>query len=145
MDGEQIAGSRTALSPHMRSVPSSLFPVGRIRRRGELGDRERDGKGGAGKGVAAVLDPHFADENSYALPPIGLLMPCSEGKSDCSMTGVLKVTDQLEAAMPRMLAEHKEIVAALDKLATAANSENNAEGVKFAQALMPHAQIEERC
>lgn len=99
--------------------------------------------GDAARAVAAVLDPHFANENSYALPPLGLLVPLSEGKFDCSMAGVLGMTDKLEAEMPQMLAEHKEITAALDKLAAAAKAENSLEGVQFAQALMVHAQGEE--
>jgi hypothetical protein len=99
--------------------------------------------GDAAKAVAAVLDPHFANENSYALPPLGLLVPLAEGKFDCSMTEVLKMTDKLGAAMPTMLAEHKEITAALGKLSAAAKAENKPDGVQFAEALMAHAEGEE--
>jgi hypothetical protein len=99
--------------------------------------------GNAAKAVAAVLDPHFTNENSYALPPLGLLVPLAEGKFDCGMTEVLKMTDKLEAAMPTMLAEHKEITAALGKLSDAGKAENKPEGVQFAEALMVHAEGEE--
>lgn len=99
--------------------------------------------GEAAKEVAAVLDPHFANENSYALPPLGLLVPLSQGQFDCGMTGVLKMTDKLEASMPEMLTEHKEITAALARLAAAANAENNEEGEQFAEALTAHAAGEE--
>lgn len=100
--------------------------------------------GAAAKQVAAVLDPHFANENSYALPPLGLLVPLSEGKFDCDMTRVLKMTDKLAASMPEMLAEHKEITAALAKLATAAKAENNMSGLRFAETLSTHAAQEEQ-
>ena len=36
--------------------------------------------GEAAKSVAKVLDPHFANENAYALPPLGLLVPLSRGQ-----------------------------------------------------------------
>jgi len=39
--------------------------------------------GEAAKSVAKVLDPHFANENAYALPPLGLLAPLSRGKFEC--------------------------------------------------------------
>ncbi len=68
--------------------------------------------GEAGKSVAKVFDPHFVNENAYALPPLGLLVPLSHGKFECNMTGVLKMTDKLEADMPTMLSEHKDIAAA---------------------------------
>ena len=72
--------------------------------------------GEAAKFVAKVLDPHFANENAYALPPLGLLVPLSQGKFECTMTSVLKMTDKLEAEMPTMLSEHKDIAAALEKI-----------------------------
>ena len=65
--------------------------------------------GDAAKSVTELLDHHFAKENEYALPPLGLLGPLSQGKFECSMTPVLKMTDKLEAEMPTMLAEHKDM------------------------------------
>jgi hypothetical protein len=100
--------------------------------------------GEAAQRVASVLDPHFQKENQYALPVLSLLVPLSEGKFDCEMTAVLPMTDKLQADMPTMLAEHKEISAALSQLSNAALSENNSEGVKFADELAAHAQTEEQ-
>jgi len=99
--------------------------------------------GEAAKSVAKVLDPHFANENAYALPPLGLLAPLSRGKFECNMTDVLKMTDKLEAEMPTMLSEHKEIAAALKNLKDAAMAENKPAGVQFAEHLAAHAQTEE--
>jgi hypothetical protein len=100
--------------------------------------------GEAAQNVAAVLAPHFAKENEYALPPLSLLAPITQGKFECSMTAVLKLTDKLEAEMPNMLSEHKDIAAALEKLKSAAISENNQAGVRFAEHLAAHAESEER-
>lgn len=100
--------------------------------------------GEAAQKVARVLEHHFQKENEYALPPLGLLAPLSEGKFDCSMTAVLAMTDRLEAGMPTMLAEHKDIEAAVSELKSAATSENKPEGIRFADELAAHAQIEEQ-
>jgi iron-sulfur cluster repair protein YtfE (RIC family) len=100
--------------------------------------------GEAAQAVAHVLDHHFQKENEYALPPLGLLVPLSEGKFDCGMTAVLPMTEQLQADMSTMLAEHKDIAAALSQLKNAATSENKPEGVKFADELAAHAQNEEQ-
>jgi hypothetical protein len=100
--------------------------------------------GEAAKDVAALMEKHFANENAYALPPLNLLVPLSEGKFSCSMTGVLTMTDKLHAEMPTMLAEHKEIVAALQKLTTVAKAESKPDGVRFAEMLTAHAQGEEQ-
>lgn len=99
--------------------------------------------GEAAKAVAGVLDSHFAKENEYALPSLGLLIPLSQGKFQCSMTEVLKLTEKLEADMPSMLSEHKDIAAALKKLEDAATAENKPAGVRFAKHLAAHAQTEE--
>ena len=99
--------------------------------------------GEAAKAVAEVLEPHFAKENEYALPPLSLLLPLSQGKFAPAMAEVLKLTDKLEAQMPAMLSEHQEIAAALKKLQEAATAENNTAGVRFAEHLAAHAREEE--
>lgn len=100
--------------------------------------------GEAAKGVAKALHNHFVKEEEYALPPLGLLVALSEGKFEIEMSEVLKMTDKLEAEMPTMLSEHREIVAALEKLIEAAKIENKPDMVHFAERLMLHAQIEEK-
>ena len=99
--------------------------------------------GEAAKSVEKVLSNHFGKEEKYALPPLGLLVPLSQGKFEPAMAEVLKLTDKLAAEMPVMLSEHKDLIAALRKLAEAAKAENRAEGVRFAEELTMHAQGEE--
>ena len=82
--------------------------------------------GESAKAVAKVLHNHFVKEEEYALPPLGLLVALSEGRFELGMAEVLKMTDKLEAELPTMLSEHKDIVAA------------------FAEKLMLHAQSEEQ-
>jgi hypothetical protein len=100
--------------------------------------------GDAAKAVAKVLHGHFVKEEAFALPPLGLLPLLAQGKLDPAMKDVLAMTDRLEAEMTTMLAEHEEIVAALTRLVEAAEAENRPEVVRFAEALMLHAQAEEQ-
>jgi hypothetical protein len=100
--------------------------------------------GEVAKAVAKVLHNHFVKEEEYALPPLGLLVPLAQGKFEAGMAEVLKLTDKLESEMPTMLAEHKDIVAALEELIAVATTENKPEIVHFARKLMLHAQTEEQ-
>ena len=105
--------------------------------------KESGRTGEAAKAVAQVLEPHFAKENAYALPPLSLLKPLSQGKFEPKMVEILELTDKLDADMPTMLAEHKDIEGALKKLRDAATAEKNDAGIYFAEHLAAHAQEEE--
>ena len=102
---------------------------------GELGD--------AAKAVAELMHPHFLKEEEYALPPLGLLRDLAEGKVTPDMKEVLELTDRLKADLSQMLAEHKSIVAALEKLSAAAKKADKMEYAEFAEALTLHAQTED--
>ncbi len=98
----------------------------------------------AAKIVAKLLHAHFVKEETYALPPLGLLPALAAGNVVPEMREVLAMTDALEAELPQMLAEHKQIVAALETLIAAARAENKPEAVAFAEHLLLHAQGEEQ-
>src|SRR5574338_513507 len=100
--------------------------------------------GEAAKAVAKVLHNHFVKEEEYALPPLALLVPLSQGRFEPAMAEALEMTDKLAADLPKMLAEHAEIVAALKKLVEAAKAENKPGVAHFAEKLMLHAQTEEQ-
>ena len=99
--------------------------------------------GEAAKGVASVLHDHFVKEEEFALPPIGLLSSLARGEVDDNMKSVFGMTDRLKAELPKMLEEHKAVVAALEKLIVAAEAEKKPEHARFAKKLMLHAQTEE--
>lgn len=103
---------------------------------GEVGD--------AAKALATVMHPHFVKEDDFALPPLGLLQPLAQGVVTAEMAGVLTLTDRLAADLPTMLAEHKTIVAALERLAEAARRAERSDIVEFARKLTLHAQTEEQ-
>ena len=99
--------------------------------------------GEAAKAVAALLHPHFVKEEEYALPPLGLLTQLSAGIVTEDMKQVLPMTEKLKKELPEMLAEHRQIVAALQVLIKDATAENHPEVAEFADKLILHAQTEE--
>jgi hypothetical protein len=99
--------------------------------------------GEAAKVVAKVLHPHFIKEEEYALPPLGLLPLLAEGKILPEMKPVIAMTDKLKSELPEMLAEHKQIEAALLELLKASKAENQPAATLFAEQLLEHAKMEE--
>ena len=102
---------------------------------GEVGTRA--------KALASLMHPHFVKEDQIALPPLGLLAPLARGQWSADMAEVLTLTEQLEAELPQMLAEHQAIVAALGTLRDAAAGAGRDDIVAFAEALVEHARTEE--
>ncbi len=76
--------------------------------------------GEAAREVARVLHPHFVREEEFALPPLALLAELATGRVAPGMADVLPMTRRLKAELPAMLAEHKQIVGALETLRAAA-------------------------
>jgi hypothetical protein len=99
--------------------------------------------GDAAKVVAERLDPHFKKEEEYAMPPLTLLVPLSQGKVSPDMKGMMEKSAKLKAELPQMLNEHKSIVVALDTLVGTAKEENKPAAIQFAEKLRLHAQNEE--
>ncbi len=99
--------------------------------------------GEAARTLARLMHPHFVKEDEIALPPLGLLAPLARGEFEPQMADVLALTDQLAADLPQMLAEHRDIVAALQRLRGAAERAGRSDVVAFAAALIEHATTEE--
>ena len=97
----------------------------------------------AAREVEGLLRPHFAAEEEYALPPLGLLQPLSKGGARPWMADALPMTDKLKANLPRMLDEHRAVGAALERLRRAALEEKKPESALFAEKLLLHARYEE--
>lgn len=106
--------------------------------------KEAGAVGEAAREVARLLHPHFVREEEFALPPVGLLSEIARGGVTPPMAEVLAMTRRLKAELPTMLAEHKQIVGALEKLRAAARAANRGEYERFADALVLHAQTEEQ-
>lgn len=106
-------------------------------------------KAGGRTGQAALeverkLAPHFVKEEQMAMPQLGLLQGLAAGERPADAAAVIRVSEMLEAELPQMLAEHEQIVKALNKLRAAGQAENKLAAVSFADALTLHAQTEEQ-
>ncbi len=99
--------------------------------------------GEAARLVADRLHEHFVLEEELAVPPLALLAPIAESGATHAMRPILAKTDRLRAELPRMLAEHRAIVAALAELEKAGREESRADAVEFAEKLRVHAATEE--
>lgn len=99
--------------------------------------------GEAAREVAKVLHPHFVKEEEFALPPLGLLAPLVHAAPSAEIERVVAMTDRLKAELPVMLAEHQQIVAALERLRHAAGSAGEQRWEQFAEKLILHARTEE--
>lgn len=95
--------------------------------------------------VEAVLAPHFAEEDRYAMPPLSLLRTLAEGGeiTAAQRQAAIEMSDKLREHYDQMIKEHQQIAAALKKLAAAAKAENKPRQLAFAEALMLHARNEE--
>lgn len=111
----------------------------------ELADAARAGGavGEAAEAVARVFHSHLVREARFALPPLSLLRPLAEGQWKPEMADALALTDILKKEMPRMLDEHRSIVAAVKVLGALAPDGNGAEYAWLAEKLIQHARTEE--
>ena len=135
-----------------RSPQPALAVPASIRRENEHLHHQLDAAIAAGgmtgeraKAVADVLGPHFEDEEAYAMPPLGLLGALARGEPlpDEQVRQAIAMAERLRTGYDEMLAEHRQIHAALKALAVAAREEHKEGHAAFAEALMLHAGSEE--
>ncbi len=100
--------------------------------------------GSAARDIEKLLHPHFVKEEQFALPPLRALADLAAGRMPPDAAAIARLAEQLNREMPRMLEEHKAVVAALRRLQDAAQAEGRQEGVQFAKALAAHATLEEQ-
>jgi hypothetical protein len=99
--------------------------------------------GAAAKEVANLLHPHFIKEETYALPPLGLLADLAKGKNVSDEKEAIAMSGKLKNDLKEMLSEHAQIVRALQKLYQAAKEEHHPEVMRFTENLKQHAKTEE--
>lgn len=99
--------------------------------------------GKAARKVAEVLHPHFVRENELALPVIGIARELAEEKTSADFPKALELFEKFKPEYEKMLAEHVEIVKALDELEKAAKKAKKAALINFARKLKLHAKTEE--
>lgn len=99
--------------------------------------------GPAAKKLADLLHHHFPLENDIALPPLGWLLPLSNGSELPDASATLEQTSRLRELLPSMLEEHREIHRAAEALHAAGVAAGSDAAVQFAADLRAHARHEE--
>jgi hypothetical protein len=97
----------------------------------------------AAREVARILPSHFVAEEEFALAPLGLLSALAKGTLTPDMKPAIEMTRRLRSELPRMLEEHRAIVAALRKLVDESHKVQRLDIAVFAEKLILHAQTEE--
>jgi len=120
----------------MKTEHESLFAE--ITAAGKLGGET----GKAARLVARLLERHFALEDEFVFPPLGLLPELAQGTIEPEMAAAITMTARLHDEMPNLLAVQRAIVAALEELVAVAEAEGHAELVGFAENLMLHEEME---
>ncbi len=102
-----------------------------------------DPVGEAARSVAKLLHPHFVDEEAFALPPLGALAALARGERVGGAASVTAMADRLRAELPRLLAEHQAITAALREFERVAQAAGDAGRARLAAKIIAHAKAEE--
>lgn len=142
----QVKVKKTTKSPAtlQYQIPSSMLSAHKELHTSLATITKLPGKtGAAAEAVAKLLHPHFIKEETYALPALGLLPLLAKGEVNADMQPAIVLTDKLKDALPEMLQEHQQVVAALETMMQAAREEDRPEAVKLAEELMVHARTEE--
>lgn len=109
----------------------------------EHASKEPGALGDAAREVAGLLHQHCAREAIYAMPPLGLLAKIAWSDVSADMAAIVPLTRRLKAELPSILMEHRQIVAALERLRATARHEGQDGYARLADALILHAQTEE--
>ncbi len=97
----------------------------------------------AARAVMKILQPHMAREEEFVAPALALLGEVAAGRFTQAMAPFAPRIAALRAELPRMLAEHGQMVEALRRLMQAAVEEKQPGFARLAQRLISHAQEEE--
>jgi len=94
--------------------------------------------------VVRLIERHFAKEEAIALPPLGLLPAMAQGTIEPQMAAAITMAARLHEQLPDLLAEQRVIVAAVEELMAAAETEGHAQLIEFGEKLMLHEEIEQQ-
>lgn len=93
--------------------------------------------------VEELMQHHFAEEEDFVLPPLGLLPLLASGTIPEQSKEVIQLTEKLKSQLAHMTLEHQMINALMVQLKKVAIQENHQEVIDFEKALHKHAITEE--
>lgn len=103
--------------------------------------------GTAARALADALSAHVGKEESFVLPPLGLIASLAggdDGSDGAARVRAIELTDELRRCMPEMLAEHRAICECAEALGAAAEVEGLPEVARLAETLLLHVRTEEQ-
>jgi hypothetical protein len=106
--------------------------------------RLTDATGEATRRIARLIESHFAREDEFVLPPLGLLPSLARGTIEQEMAAAIVMAARLHDEMSNLLAEKRVIVAAVEELMAVAETEGHPQLVGFAEKLLLHQETEEQ-
>jgi hypothetical protein len=102
-----------------------------------VGRLESVAKRGGPAGVAAAkaaafLKAHYAKEEEFVLPPLGLLSTILKNPNPADLSRALAMAERTKAALNELLDDHVQITALMNDLVEAGNRERDEELVRLA-------------
>ena len=136
--------SATTQFPGKPAVPPSIKKehedlLGQIQKLTTL----KDSAGLAAGKLYDLLQHHFAEEEDFALPQLGLLPLLAYGKPIDQSNEVIKLSEKLNSNLSHLNVEHQLIKAYVDELKRTATKEALPEIIQFEKELKRHANSEE--
>jgi hypothetical protein len=105
--------------------------------------REPGATGESARSLMLILDGHLMREEKFVFRPLSLLPALARGEAPASLAGAISLTEGLRREIAQMRAEHREISAALRRLAQDAQGEGKVEYVALAESMLHHQHLEE--
>ncbi len=99
--------------------------------------------GSAAKAVIERFDSHRTVEEKHALPLLGMLPLMQQDKTNGGLSDAPGMADRLRSDLPQMIGEHRQIIAALDDLISAAEKKQKKDCALLAGKMKTHIQREE--
>lgn len=105
--------------------------------------REPGDLGRAASDLARRLHPHMLREEGLVFPNLGLLRQLGAGVINPEMADAARNAARIEQELPHLVAEHKDIGEALQRMLDAARAADATDYAEFAWRLLEHLRMEE--
>ncbi len=103
----------------------------------------KDSSGRVALKLEEFMQHHFAEEEDFILPPLGLLPSLARGQMPEQSKEGIQYSEKISSYMNHMSAEHQLINAFIEELKQACDKEQLPEMIEFQKQVMHHATSEE--
>ena len=103
-----------------------------ISRLDHLAQRSDQESAAAAQKALTFLKQHYAKEEAFVLPPLGLLPRLAKGDIAKDMEPAIEMADRVRAALPEFERDHIEITSLMNELIAVGQSRRNDELVRLA-------------